>query len=90
MNPTNNLCPSDISQFVTTDYRPSKALYDNVHNNNDFRLYMQRNAKFIRNKNLQNYVRSMNCSCEPRSAESTIIPFDSSKLDDFEEKVLTN
>ena len=82
MNPTNNSCPSDITRFVTTDYRPSKALYENVRNNNDFRLYLQRNARYIRNVNLQNYIRSMNCSCEAR--KSAIIPFDSSKLDEFE------
>ena len=39
MNPTNFECPSDITRFVTTDYRPSKALYENVLHNNNFRLY---------------------------------------------------
>ena len=89
MNPTNLSCPSDIAQLVTTDFRPSKALYENVRNNNDFRLYLQRNAKFIRNSNLQNYVRSMNCSCEPQQPGSTIIPFDSSKIDNFEKSQLS-
>ena len=88
MNPTNYSCPSDIARFVTTDYRPNKALYVNVRNNNNFRLYLQRNAKFIRDTNLQNYVKSMNCSCEKRQQGSTVIPFDSSKIDMFEGKKL--
>ena len=88
-NPTNFSCPSDIPGPVLTDFRPSKSLYVNVHNNNDFRLYMQRNARFIRNNNLQNFVRSMNCSCEQRSPGSTVIPFNSSMLDVFEKKKLS-
>jgi len=85
MNPTNFECPSDISRFVTTDYRPSKALYANVNNNNDFRLYLQQNANRIRQRNLQRYVESMNCNCESRSRTSQRIPpFDSSALDKIE------
>ena len=84
MNPTNLSCPSDISKFVITDYRPSKALYENVNHNNDYRLYMQRNARKIRNMNLQNFVKSMNCNCEPRQNGSSITPFDSSLLNTFE------
>ena len=84
MNPTNNSCPNDISAFVITDYRPSKSLYENVKNNNNFRMYMQQNAQQIRNKNLQNFVKSMNCSCEPKQKGSTTIPFSSKILDDFE------
>ena len=81
MNPTNFNCPSDISMFVQTDYRPNKALYVNVHNNNDFRMFLQRNADAIRAKNLQNYTRAMNCSCESNPVKP---PFDSSYLDSIE------
>ncbi len=87
MNPTNNSCPTDIARFNITDYRPSKALYANIKNNNDFRLYMQRNGKYVRNNLLQEYVRSMNCGCESRPRNS-IIPFDSSKLNAFERRRL--
>ncbi len=86
MNPTNNSCPSDIARFVTTDYRPSKALYTNVRNNNDFRAYLQHNASQIMSRNLQNHVKSMNCSCGPKNDYSTIKRFDSSKLDSIENK----
>ena len=85
MNPTNLSCPSDIARFVTTDYRPSKALYENVNNNYNFRLYMQRNAKNIRDKNLQNFVREMNCSCETGQC-CGIKQFDSSKIDAIERR----
>ena len=66
MNPTNLQCPSDIAMYVTTDYRPNKALYVNVKNNNEFRLFLQRNAQTIREKNLNNFVSAMGCSCEER------------------------
>ena len=64
MNPTNFSCPSDISMLSTTDYRPSKSLYVNVRNNNDFRLFLQRNAAMIRANNLQQFRDSMGCACE--------------------------
>lgn len=70
MNPTNYQCPSDIARFVQTDYRPSKSLYVNVYNNNNFRYFLQRNAESIRRKNLQNYVDGMYCSCEPHTCSS--------------------
>ena len=84
MNPTNFECPTDISMLVTTDYRPSKALYVNVKNNNDFRSYMQKNGAAIKHRNLQNYVQAMYCSCEPSQWSQQmppIPPFDTSKLD---------
>ena len=66
MNPTNKSCPSDITQFTITDFRPNKALYTNVHNNNDFRKFLQTNGNHIRQQNLQNYTNAMYCSCESR------------------------
>lgn len=83
MNPTNFECPTDISMLITTDYRPSKALYVNVKNNNDFRSFMQKNGAAIQHRNLQNYVKAMYCSCEPMSPplSNYIPPFDTSKLD---------
>lgn len=64
MNPTNFSCPSDISMLNTTDYRQSKALYTNVVNSNNFRLFLQRNAAMIRANNLQQFRNSMGCACE--------------------------
>ena len=81
MNPTNFECPTDISMLITTDYRPSKALYVNVKNNNDFRSFMQKNGSAIQQKNLQNYVQAMYCACEPSPWSNFIPPFDTSRLD---------
>jgi len=78
-NNTNFACPNDINMLAQTDYRPNKALYTQVQNNNQFRLYMQRNAEQIRQQQLQQYAQNMNCKCEPR--QSSIIQFNSSKLD---------
>ncbi len=79
MNPTNFDFPSDIVQYTITDFRPNKALYVNVNNNNKFRLYMQRNATQIMKQGLTNYVRTMNGRCEKNV--SCIKAFDSSELD---------
>jgi len=78
-NNTNFACPNDINALAITDFRPNKALYTQVQNNNQFRLYMQRNGDQVRQQQLQQYVQNMNCKCEPR--QSSIIPFDSSSLD---------
>lgn len=83
MNPTNFECPTDISMLITTDYRPSKALYVNVQNNNDFRSFMQQNGDAIRQKNLQNYVQAMFCACEVSPWSNQIIPFDNQRITDF-------
>ena len=48
----------------TTDYRPSKALYVNVNNNNLYRMYLQQNAAMIRENNLRQFTESMGCNCE--------------------------
>lgn len=64
-NNTNASCPSDISQLDTTDWRPSKALYENIIDNNSFRLHLQRNANKIRAMQLAQYEGKMGCcSCE--------------------------
>ena len=74
-NPTNKNCSNDIAQLQTTDYRPSKALYENIKNNNTFRLYLQRNANTIRQMQLNEFEGKMACSsCEKQSG--TIKPFD--------------
>ena len=81
MNPTNWYCPSDIAQMVTTDHRPSKVLYENVHNNNRFRSYLQRNGNMIMYNNLHRFANEMNCKCENNPWKNMIQPFDSSHLD---------
>jgi len=83
MNPTNSYCPSDIPSYSITDYRPSKSLYVNVRDNNEFRQFMQHNGINIMRKNLQNFAKTMNCSCEKQPVTS-IPKFNSSILDSTE------
>ena len=74
--PTNtpSSCPTDISRLSTTDFRPSKGLYENVFDNNKFRLYMQRNGNKIRQMQLNQFEGKMSCcDCEPQAKE--MIPF---------------
>ena len=85
MNPTNTCCPSDITSFTITDYRPSKALYQNVKNNNQFRKFLQTNGDRVRKKNLQNFVRTMNCACENKYDSEPIAPFNPNYLNALEE-----
>ena len=74
-NPTKPTCPSDIARLSTTDYRGSKQLYENVFNNNEFRLYLQRNANQIRQMQLDQFEEKM--SCQQCEAQPTgIVPFD--------------
>jgi hypothetical protein len=64
-NPTNRQAPSDISQLRLTDFRPSKALYINVKNNNDYRNYMQNNGKKILDQQMTHFMNGMAaCGCE--------------------------
>jgi hypothetical protein len=73
-NPTKPSCPNDISRLNTTDYRQNKALYENVFNNNSFRLYLQRNANQIRKMQLDQFHDKMSCTqCEQQP--SGIVPF---------------
>ena len=50
-NPTNFKCPNNVSNILTTDYRPRKQLYENVVDNNVYRLYLQQNAEKIMGEN---------------------------------------
>ena len=64
-NPTNKAFPSDIASLRTTDWRPNKALYVNVKDNNSYRQYLQRNANSIRSSQLQGIEKNMgDCVCE--------------------------
>lgn len=57
-----------------TDMRPSKALYANVYDNNQFRLHMQRNGNQIRQQNLQRFeIANGQCGCEGQA--KGIVPF---------------
>ena len=60
-NPTAPKCPSDIARLATTDYRPSKALYENVFDNNKFRMYLQRNGNKIRQMQIDQFEGKMSC-----------------------------
>ena len=75
MNPSNFSCPSDIAQFVTTDFRPNKSLYVNVRNNNQFRKYLQDNAVSIMSLSKNNFYDNMHCGCEGRNNYYGIKPF---------------
>jgi hypothetical protein len=73
-NPTKPTCPSDIAALSMTDWRQNKALYSNILNNNDFRLYLQRNANQIRKMQLDQFHDKMSCTqCEQQP--SGIVPF---------------
>lgn len=84
MDPTNHQCPSDVTPMRFTDWRPSKAVYCGIHNNNMYRQYMQRQGSLVMAQNLQNYVRQMNCRCEMKNCGSIVKPFDSSHLNTLE------
>ena len=78
-NNTKSDAPNDIAQLDITDFRPNKALYENVFNNNSFRLYMQRNANKIREMQQQEFIQKMGtCNCEGQP--KGIIPFDSKNV----------
>ena len=64
-NPTNKNFSSDIAQLRTTDWRPNKALYVNVKDNNSYRQFLQRNANSMRTSQLQGVEKNMgDCVCE--------------------------
>jgi hypothetical protein len=69
MNPTSYLCPSDISNFVTTDYRQNKSVYENVVKNNEYRSYLQRFANEIRANNIKKYMNQMDCICDDHDSK---------------------
>ena len=66
--------------IVTTDYRPNKALYVDVFDNNKFRKFLQRNGNAIRNEQLIKFEKNMRtCNCEKQPytrPEGPIVPFD--------------
>ena len=69
-NPSNKLYSSDISQLRFTDHRPSKVLYENVRNNNAFRLKLQREGNAIRQEQLKRFEnRIASCKCEGGQGE---------------------
>jgi flagellar basal body rod protein FlgB len=61
MNPTNNKCPNNIAQQLTTDYRPRKKNYENVVDNNAYRLYLQQNAEKLMAENKSKFIGHMKC-----------------------------
>ena len=74
-NPTNKNFSSDISGLRTTDWRPNKALYVNVKDNNSYRQYLQKNGNTIRSQQLQGVEKNMgDCVCEGKPS-APIKPF---------------
>ena len=70
-----------MNGIITTDYRPSKALYVDVYDNNSFRKFLQRNGNAIRNEQLMKFEKNMRtCACEPQpGTPQPIKAFNSSK-----------
>ena len=48
-----------MNGIITTDYRPSKALYVDVFDNNSFRKFLQRNGNAIRNEQLMKFEKNI-------------------------------
>ena len=55
-----------MNGIITTDYRPSKALYVDVYDNNSFRKFLQRNGNAIRNEQLMKFEKKSSQTCEIR------------------------
>ena len=69
-----------MNGIITTDYRPNKALYVDVFDNNSFRKFLQRNGNAIRNEQLMKFEKNFRtCECEPQPGIPPIKKFDSSK-----------
>lgn len=69
-NPTQNKCSNNIAQLPMGDFRPRKVLYQNVKNNNEFRLYLQQNAEMLMKENLKKVEAEVKCCvCEEQPAE---------------------
>ena len=73
-NNTTKNAPNDIAQLDIGDFRPNKALYVNVQNNNDFRLYLQRNANQIRQEQQNEFIRKFG-ECNNEKQAKGIVPF---------------
>lgn len=69
-NPTKNQCSNNIVQLPMGDFRPRKVLYENVKDNNQFRLYLQQNAEKLMYQNLKNVEGDVKCcACESQPKE---------------------
>lgn len=69
-NPTKNQCSNNIAQLPMGDFRPRKVLYENVTNNNQFRLYLQQNAEKLMYQNLKGVETEVKCcACEAQPKE---------------------
>ena len=80
-NNTNHGCLAKgmMNGIVSTDYRPSKALYVDVFDNNSFRKFLQRNGNAIRHEQLMKFEKNFRCcDCEPQPGIPPIKPFNSS------------
>ena len=81
MNNTAFGCPANkmMNGIITTDYRPNKALYVDIFDNNSFRKFLQRNGNAIRNEQLMKFEKNMRCcACEP-GQPNPITKFNSAK-----------
>jgi hypothetical protein len=81
-NNTHSGCPPNkmMNGIITTDYRPNKALYVDVFDNNSFRKFLQRNGNAIRNEQLMKFEKNMRCcACEPQPGVPPIKKFNSAK-----------
>jgi len=69
-NPTKKQCSNNIVQLPMGDFRPRKVLYENVKDNNQFRLYLQQNAEKLMKQNLEKVEADVKCcECEKQPAE---------------------
>ena len=75
-NPTHFGCSSDINALHSTDYRPSKALYVDVKDSNQFRLFLQHNADKIRMAQFKKFEQTHRC-CACEYQPKNIVAFDS-------------
>ena len=78
-NPSHSGCPSDIAKLVMTDYRNSSALYSDVHDNNAFRKFLQRNGNAIRSEQRMKFEKNMRCCACEGEQPNPIKPFNSAK-----------
>jgi hypothetical protein len=77
-NPTNFKCPNNTPSSNATDYRPRKQLYENVVDNNAFRLHLQQNAVKIMAENKAKFTQHMGCcACDkfPKQVSDKIVGY---------------
>lgn len=86
-NPTKNQCSNNIAQLPMGDFRPRKVLYENVKDNNQFRLYLQQNAEKLMNDNLRKVEADVKCcACEPQPKDIKAYKCESTPAPAKEEK----